>query len=40
MDILCSNVDCPIYYRRIKVKNDMTTTRNQMDKLNAHTVAF
>lgn len=40
MNILCSNVDCPIYYRRIKVKNDLSTVRNHVDKLNAHTVAF
>lgn len=40
MDVLCSNVDCPIYYRRIKVRKDMTAVRGQMDKLNAHTVDF
>jgi hypothetical protein len=40
MEILCQNVDCPIYYKRIKVKNDLANVRNHMDKLNAHTVAF
>jgi DNA polymerase delta subunit 1 len=34
MDILCSNVDCPIYYRRIKVKNELKNKKNQVHKLN------
>jgi len=38
MDILCQNVDCPIYYRRIKVKNDLVSKRAQLDKLN--TIAY
>lgn len=33
MDVLCSNVDCPIYYRRIKVKNDLNNKRTQVNKL-------
>lgn len=33
MDVLCSNVDCPIYYKRIKVKKDQGRSAKQMERL-------
>jgi DNA polymerase delta subunit 1 len=33
MDILCSNADCPIYYKRIKVKKDLGKKVKQMARL-------
>lgn len=33
MEILCSNVDCPIYYKRIKVKKDIRVKINNFEKL-------
>lgn len=40
MDILCANYDCPIYYKRIKVKNDLYNKKNQMDKLNTLAIEY
>jgi len=40
MEILCSNVDCPIYYKRLKVKNDLKSMRGQMDKLSTIATEF
>ena len=34
-EILCENTDCPIYYRRIKVKNDIGLKKTQVQKLSA-----
>ena len=33
MDVLCSNADCPIYYKRIKVKNDLGKKAKQMARI-------
>lgn len=33
MDILCSNADCPIFYKRIKVKKELAQKVTQMERL-------
>lgn len=34
-EVLCTNRDCPIYYRREKVKKDMDYIKGELDKLHA-----
>ena len=33
MDILCSNADCPIFYKRIKIKKDIEKKTKQVERL-------
>ena len=34
MDVLCSNADCPIYYKRIKIKKDLGKKVKNMEEIN------
>jgi DNA polymerase delta subunit 1 len=34
MEVLCSNADCPIYYKRIKIKKDLGKKVKNMEKIN------
>jgi len=40
MDILCANYDCPIYYKRIKIKKDFYNKKSQMDRLNTLSIEY
>ena len=33
MDILCSNADCPIFYKRRKVKKELEQKEKQIERL-------
>ena len=33
MDVLCSNADCPIFYKRRKVKKEMESKVKQFERL-------
>ena len=40
MEILCQNVDCPIYYKRLKAKKDLGSKREQLNKLSTVALSF
>jgi DNA polymerase delta subunit 1 len=31
-EILCKNEDCPIFYRRIKIKNDLEEKKKEFER--------
>ena len=36
MEVLCANVDCPIYYRRIKIKKEQEEKEKQMERFDSY----